>query len=714
MARQNAKDVTFIKRLNGIIGIHLSNERFGVSELASEMSMSRSNLHRKIKSVTGSSVSQYLRKIRLNKALELLKEDTFTISEVAYQVGFRSPNYFSKCFQEQFGFLPSEIREQPGAGISTEPNSVAHVDQAKKMGRAPLIWMIAGLAVVLVAMVIITITKPFSSPGRSNDISIMVLPFRNDSPGERDDYIINGLMDEILNKLSLIEELDVVSRTTSEKYRDSRKSSTEIAREVRVHYILEGSAQTVIDTTRIRLQLIEPFQDRHLWAKPYERQINLENMFDVQEEVSRAVAEELKIVLNLREEMLIEQTPTENLAAYEAYLQATDLLLAAQYLTGREQGIKLNDSRRLLEGALELDSCFADAYTSLGSIYINDLFLRRIRNNPERAYSTLDSGLAFVEKALQYNPGNSATLQLKGSYYQRTGNHEEAKKYVEESFKNRTRSFGDFEWETISYLEYDNFYPGIKSYLKYLELKPPDRDVPANLLHEVYRAFMGTGFFELAQKHAEQHHALTQDSDRYYWRMSMVERWQGNHHAAQEYTLKRGELDSSSIAYLRWSMSNYIYLNELDSAYKYMRLLEAERRKEGQDLSPDFFYGMIYLERGQKSEADYHLQGFISRQKKILELKTPNSQKGYTHALLGLAYSIMGDGPNTLKHLEYLKEVSALDIGWIYDMKYFSSLDFIRNTQEFQSILKHMEKAYRKEHKKIARLLRKENYPVSL
>ena len=145
-----------------------------------------------------------------------------------------------------------------------------------------------------------------------------------------------------------------------------------------------------------------------------------------------------------------------------------------------------------------------------------------------------------------------------------------------------------------------------------------------------------------------------------------------------------------------------------------MRLLEAERRKEGMDLSPDFLYGMIYLERGQKSEADDHLQGFISSQKKNLELKTPNSQKGYTHALLGLAYSIMGDGPNTLKHLEYLKEVSALDIGWIYDMKYFSSLDFIRNTPEFQSILKHMEKAYRKEHKRIARLLRKEYYPVSL
>ncbi len=129
----------------------------------------------------------------------------------------------------------------------------------------------------------------------------MVMPFFNDSPGEGNDYIANGLLDEILNKLTLIEELDVVSRTTSEKYRDSPKSSKEVAREVGVQYILEGSAQTVIDITRISLQLIEANQDKSLWAKPYEREITLDNFFDVQEELSKAVAYELKIVLNLRE-----------------------------------------------------------------------------------------------------------------------------------------------------------------------------------------------------------------------------------------------------------------------------------------------------------------------------------------------------------------------------------------------------------------------------
>jgi len=108
MTIRNKRDENFIKTVNEIIETNLSNERFGVTELAGKMNMSRSNLHRKIKSITGSSVSQYLRKIRLDKALELMKEEPVTISEVAFKVGFGSPAYFSKCFREYFGFSPGE------------------------------------------------------------------------------------------------------------------------------------------------------------------------------------------------------------------------------------------------------------------------------------------------------------------------------------------------------------------------------------------------------------------------------------------------------------------------------------------------------------------------------------------------------------------------------------------------------------------------------
>lgn len=98
MVIQNSGKNTFTQRLNELIETNMSNERFGVSELASEMHMSRTTLHRKIKSATGQSVSQFIRNARLSKALELLKQDNLTVAEIAYMVGFGSAIYFIILF----------------------------------------------------------------------------------------------------------------------------------------------------------------------------------------------------------------------------------------------------------------------------------------------------------------------------------------------------------------------------------------------------------------------------------------------------------------------------------------------------------------------------------------------------------------------------------------------------------------------------------------
>jgi predicted ATPase/AraC-like DNA-binding protein len=113
MTNRSSLNKKFAQQLNEIIDSNIQNERFGVSELAYELKMSRSNLHRKIKAATGESVSQYLKKVRLNKAVELLKEQSYTISEVAFAVGFGSVNYFSKCFKDNFGYPPSEVENYP-------------------------------------------------------------------------------------------------------------------------------------------------------------------------------------------------------------------------------------------------------------------------------------------------------------------------------------------------------------------------------------------------------------------------------------------------------------------------------------------------------------------------------------------------------------------------------------------------------------------------
>jgi len=321
----------FLRKITELTEANLSNEQIGVSELAREMGMSRSNLHRKVKSISGTTVSQFICKIRLEKAMIQLTETPLSISEVAYSTGFQSVTYFTKCFKDQFGYPPGEFRKNK----STE--SAPHKLIKNKIS---LVWIFAALAVVMLAIVLILVFDPFAGNPYDQEKSIAVLPLRDDSPEGGNAYILNGLLEEIMDKLTAFEDLQVVSRTTVEQYRNSDKNLKEIGRELHVNYILEGSAQIIQGNSRIRLQLIEAATDKHLWSKPYEREVSLENIFDIQEEVSLAVASELNVLLASREKEQLEKIPTNNLAAYNLYLLGKDYLNIGLYSVNRDGNIQ--------------------------------------------------------------------------------------------------------------------------------------------------------------------------------------------------------------------------------------------------------------------------------------------------------------------------------------------------------------------------------------
>ena len=129
MVIQNGTGNTFIMRINEVIASNMKDERFGVSELAGKMNMSRTTLHRKIKSATDHSVSQFLRNARLNKALELLCRDYMTVAETAYLTGFRSATYFSKCFREHYGYPPVEAKKRILDASDFEDSKQDEVDE---------------------------------------------------------------------------------------------------------------------------------------------------------------------------------------------------------------------------------------------------------------------------------------------------------------------------------------------------------------------------------------------------------------------------------------------------------------------------------------------------------------------------------------------------------------------------------------------------------
>ncbi len=195
-------DEALIQKLKDILEINLSNENFGVIELAVEAGISRSHLHRRLHDVIGKSSSQFIREYRLQKAMEMLNLNSGTASEIAYRVGFSSPNYFSTAFKNFYGYSPGEVKYQI---IAAPP---------KKTFSKKLITIIP--IIILVGLVVFNEAfnkETFNSP--EIEKTIVVLPFVNDSNNEENMYFCNGIMAGIRKNLAKIPEFSVVTRRSA-------------------------------------------------------------------------------------------------------------------------------------------------------------------------------------------------------------------------------------------------------------------------------------------------------------------------------------------------------------------------------------------------------------------------------------------------------------------------------------------------------------------
>ena len=196
MSNPSANKSTFIEQAEALILKNLANEQFGVSELAEAMHMSRSNLLRKIKKRTKLSASQFIRQIRLQEAMDLLKEDSSTVSEISYQVGFGSTSYFIKCFREQYGYPPGEV----GKGTVAIEEEKAQTNFLKQYQ-----WpLIAATSVMLLVVSFLLFSKKEPAHKFEVEKSIAVLPFKNESADSTNLYFVNGLMESALNNLALL------------------------------------------------------------------------------------------------------------------------------------------------------------------------------------------------------------------------------------------------------------------------------------------------------------------------------------------------------------------------------------------------------------------------------------------------------------------------------------------------------------------------------
>jgi serine/threonine protein kinase len=194
--------------------------------------------------------------------------------------------------------------------------------------------------------------------------SIAVLPFINDSPDQENTYFINGVMQEILGNLQKIRALRVISRTSVEQYRDRKKSIREIAEELGVNYIVEGSAQKYGSAFRLRAQLILADDESHLWGESFQQKItDVEDIFNIQISIAKSIAEKLRAVVSPEEQKRIEKIPVADLAVYDAYLKARSYAV-----DGRREA--MNKALEFLNGAVAKNPDWAPLYAGLAEAWL--------------------------------------------------------------------------------------------------------------------------------------------------------------------------------------------------------------------------------------------------------------------------------------------------------------------------------------------------------
>ena len=172
--------------------------------------------------------------------------------------------------------------------------------------------------------------------------SIIVLPFENISPDPDQDYFSDGLTEEIITDLSHIQDLLVISRSSAMTFKGTKKKISEIVREVNVHYALEGSVRKAGNNIRITAQLIDGINDSHIWAEKYSG--TLDDIFDIQEKVSRALTDSLKIKLSPEDKKKFQERTIDNAFAYDRFLRAYSEILS--WTKGKNQSWPEINGRR--------------------------------------------------------------------------------------------------------------------------------------------------------------------------------------------------------------------------------------------------------------------------------------------------------------------------------------------------------------------------------
>src|SRR6266481_3773884 len=383
---------------------------------------------------------------------------------------------------------------------------------AVKKHRTHMRWASVAVAVLVLGAIVggtsFFLRRPTTSPLRVLNKSIAVLPFENLSSDKENAYFTDGVQDEILTDLAKIADLKVISRTSVMQYKSGlARNLRKIGEELGVAHVVEGSVQRAANKIRVNAQLIDARNDAHLWAQTYDR--DLADVFAIQSEIAKAIADQLQAKLSPTEKKAIEQPPTTDLAAFDLYSRAKSLLLTAGF--SATSGPDVRKAIELMDEAVKRDPSFFDAYCQLAYAHETLYAVIGFDHTPARlalAEAALqaaarlrpDAGethlaraqylyfgrrdyagaLAELEIARRGLPNDPRLFELTGYILQRRGQQKEGLQNLQRAVELDPRNFDTLQQIALSYQSLGRYAEAIAALDRALAIVPENAETRAD------------------------------------------------------------------------------------------------------------------------------------------------------------------------------------------------------------------------------------------
>lgn len=499
--------------------------------------------------------------------------------------------------------------------------------------RSKLLVTLASFVVLIIASLWIWKLIP-EKQFENLDKSIAVRPFWNESSGQDNEYFVNGITEDIRNNLAKISGLQVRSRGSMEKYRNSDLSTRSIAKDLDVTYVLEGTIQRVGEQIKIHAQLILAKDDYYLWDNTYRRDVsNAKEIYEIQSEIAHSVAEELKIIITPREKQIIKTIYTDNLQAYDYYLMGEDYRL---------RSYEENDYRyaiQLYEKALEFDPKFVLPWVGLAAASRSIYWFYY-----DRSEELLLDTKRYLDEAKSLSPNSKEVVLEEGNYYYMCERDYPKAIQLFEKLKSDYPNDDDYYfWISMVYRRMGEFKKSFEYNKRAISLNPNYwlHWLNAGLTLQTLRQY------NESEKYQQKVIELNPSVDDTFWYLLVLYSLKGEIEKAKEFSKEKGEsIDRLYAKYIRSNIE--IYDGNFDEAIQII-----ESISDGIIDDPEYYgsknlqLGLIYYMMSNEEMSAKHFEAErIFLEEKIIELKDDPR----IYRSLGIIYAGLG---NKQKAIEY-------------------------------------------------------------